>query len=69
MARAPEWLPAEKVAHLVYAASREEALAAAASPDVRARWVYVTSGTLPNPWRTVPDYFEEEEALLEGCAA
>ena len=34
-----------------------------------ARWVYVTSGTLPNPWQTVPDYFEEEEALLEGCAA
>jgi hypothetical protein len=69
LARTPAWLrrvPSERIAHLVYAASREQALAAAESP-LAAGWLYVTSGELPNPWRTVPDYLEDTEAALRIC--
>lgn len=34
-----------------------------------AGYVYIISGTLPNPWQTVPDYLEEEEALLAARAS
>jgi hypothetical protein len=68
--RTPDWLrqlsPARS-AHLVYAASRQQALSIANSP-LAAGWLYVTSGTLPNPWRTVPDYLREEEAALRNCS-
>ena len=68
--RTPDWLkrlPPARIAHLVYAASRRQALAAAKAPN-GAGWLYITSGGLPNPWRTVPDYLKEEEAALRNCA-
>jgi len=70
LARTPAWLdtvPPGRIAHLIYGASREQAVAAVGAAS-RAGYVYLTSGTLPNPWQTVPDYLEEEEALLAACA-
>lgn len=67
--RTPKWLqrlPPDRIAHLVYGASRQQALAAAKAP-LGAGWVYVTSGGLPDPWRTVPDYLQDEEAALRSC--
>jgi hypothetical protein len=56
----------ERSAHLVYGASREQALRALASTPP-ARYVYLTSGTQPHPWGTVPDYFAQELSALEDC--
>ena len=56
----------ERAAHLVYGASREQALHVLSAPP-SARYVYVTSGTLPHPWGGVPDYFGQELAALGGC--
>jgi hypothetical protein len=69
LARAPDWLaalPADRIAHLLYAATREQAMTAVGA-GAHAGYVYVTSGTLPNPWLTVPDYLDEEESLLAAC--
>jgi hypothetical protein len=66
----PDWVrdqPPGRVAHLVYDASREQALAAASHPQ-QAGYVYATSGSMPDPWRTVPSYLHEEEHALEVCA-
>jgi hypothetical protein len=66
----PDWMrdqPPGRVAHLVYDASREQALAAASHPQ-QAGYVYATSGSMPDPWRTVPSYLHEEEHALEVCA-
>lgn len=63
----PEWLSRiapERIAHLIYGASRAQALAALRHPS--AGYVYATSGTLPNPWRTLPAYLAEEVAA-GGC--
>ena len=47
-------------------ASRDQAMAAV--QDVReAGYLYVTSGVLPDPWRTLPSYLREEERALETC--
>jgi len=64
--RPPDDIEAERSAHLVYGASREQALRALSSTPT-ARYVYLTSGTLPHPWGTVPDYFAQELSALEGC--
>jgi hypothetical protein len=64
----PEWtraLPPDRVAHLVYGASRDEALTAVRRP-AGAGYVYVTSGSPPNPWRTLPSYLYEQEEVLRG---
>jgi hypothetical protein len=53
-----------RVAHLIYDASRAQALAALGNPS--AGYVYATSGTLPDPWRTLPAYLAEEVAA-GGC--
>jgi hypothetical protein len=66
----PEWVrdqPPERVAHLVYGASRRQAMATVRHPQ-KAGYVYVTSGSLPDPWRTVPSYLREEERGLEACS-
>jgi hypothetical protein len=66
----PAWVrrePPERVAHLVYGASRDEALTAVRNPG-SAGFVYVTSGSLPDPWRTLPSYLREEEETLEACS-
>jgi hypothetical protein len=56
----------ERSAHLIYGATREQALRVL-SATAAARYVYVTSGTLPHPWGGVPDYFAQELAALGGC--
>jgi len=71
LAQAPDWLadiPADRTAHLVYAASLTEArsLLASAGPDLH---LYVTSGTPPDPWGSPPPYLREEaERRSQGCA-
>jgi spherulation-specific family 4 protein len=68
--RMPGWLarqPSERVAHLVYGASREQALTAVRNP-ARVGYVYATSGSLPDPWRTLPSYLHEEEEALAACS-
>jgi hypothetical protein len=65
----PDWLsdvPRRKVAHLVYDASRDQALRAVTEGS--AGFVYATSETLPNPWSELPAYLDELEARLAGCA-
>jgi hypothetical protein len=67
LAAAPAWLEdiaPERIAHLVYGATREDAMAVVGA-NARAGYVYATSGALPNPWKTVPDYFDAEEDMLE----
>jgi hypothetical protein len=66
----PDWVraqPPERVAHLVYGASRRQAMATVEHPQ-KAGYVYVTSGSMPDPWRTVPPYLHEEERALEACS-
>ena len=68
--RMPPWLrdePPDRVAHLIYGATRHEARGIMTNP-ASAGYVYATSGTLPDPWRTVPPYLNDEEHALEGCA-
>jgi hypothetical protein len=65
----PGWLdrlPPGRTAHLVYGATREQALALARSRDPRVR-VYATSGTLPDPWGRLPEFADTELAALGGC--
>jgi hypothetical protein len=62
LAQAPAWLrdvPAQRIAHLVYAASAAQArsIFAATPRDVH---LYVTSGAPPDPWGTPPPYLREE---------
>jgi hypothetical protein len=64
----PDWLRAlrpDRVAHLVYGATRAQAIDAVGG--AAAGYVYATSGVLPNPWRTVPAYLHEEEEVLASC--
>lgn len=66
-ARMPAWLervPAERIGHLVYAASHRQALTAATAAGVHAGYLYLTSGALPDPWRALPPYLDDEEARL-----
>lgn len=68
--RTPDWVsrqPPQRVAHLVYGASRDQALAAVEHPEA-AGYLYVTSGSPPDPWRTLPPYLLEEEKALAACA-
>jgi hypothetical protein len=70
MEATPDWVrdqPPGRVAHLVYDASRQQAMAAVSHPQ-QAGYVYATSGSMPDPWRTVPSYLHEEEHALEVCA-
>jgi hypothetical protein len=68
--RMPAWLqqiPRERIAHLVYDSSRQEAIEAVEAVD-HVGYIYVTSGSLPNPWRTLPTYLQEEEDLIGACS-
>jgi hypothetical protein len=68
MAAMPDWLRRERpdrVAHLVYGATRDEALDAVT--DSAAGYLYVTSGAMPNPWRSLPAYLGDEEEALAAC--
>jgi hypothetical protein len=64
----PDWLARmgpDRVAHLIYGATRAEALAAVA--DAAAGYVYVTSGAMPNPWRSLAPYLGDQEEALAAC--
>jgi hypothetical protein len=65
MSAATAGVPRRKVAHLVYDASREQAMRAVS--DGPAGFVYATSASLPNPWSTLPPYLDELEAGLSAC--
>jgi hypothetical protein len=70
LGRMPGWVrdePADRIAHLVYGASREQALSVVRGSD-GAGYVYLTSGSPPNPWRTLPSYLRAEEQGLEACS-
>jgi spherulation-specific family 4 protein len=63
--RMPAWLrdePPDRVAHLVYGATRDQAREIVTNP-ARAGYVYATSGTLPDPWQSLPPYMNDEEAI------
>ena len=65
----PDWvraLPYARVAHLLYGADEQQALEAAGLGA--AGRFYATSGTLPNPWSTQPDYLGALEARLAQCS-
>jgi hypothetical protein len=68
--KAPRWLeeiPRERIAHLLYGAAREPALEAV-DLGARAGFLYVTDGSLPHPWGSIPPYLgEQETALAEPC--
>lgn len=64
VARMPGWtraLAPARVAHLVHGATREQALDVLRT-GAGAGYVYVTSGTAPNPWATLPPYLDELRA-------
>jgi hypothetical protein len=64
----PAWvqeLPRGHIAHLIYGASREQALQAVGL-RAHARYVYATAGSPPHPW-SLPDYLGDEEAALGTC--
>jgi hypothetical protein len=68
LANMPDWLrrlPASRSAHLIYGASGEQALHAIGQDS--AGYVYATTGSLPDPWSTLPTYLGRFEAQLEGC--
>jgi spherulation-specific family 4 protein len=68
VARAPSWLqgiPAGRIAHLIYGASREQALGAIGLA-AHAGYLYATTGSPPHPW-SVPAYADETEALIARC--
>jgi hypothetical protein len=68
MAATPDWLRRmrpDRIAHLVYGATRAEALDVVA--DSGAGYVYVTSGAMPNPWRSLPSYLGDQEEALAAC--
>jgi hypothetical protein len=64
----PAWVRAlarARVAHLLYGASESQATSAA---RLRAAgYFYATSGTLPDPWTTLPPYLEDLEGQ-GGCS-
>jgi Spherulation-specific family 4 len=64
----PRWtrkVPRRKIAHLLYDATRAQALDAVTAGS--AGYVYATSASLPDPWSTLPPYLDELEARLAGC--
>ena len=61
LASEPGWVRDERTAHLVYAASREQADALFAAP-ARSTSLYVTSGVQPNPWGDPPPYLQDERS-------
>jgi spherulation-specific family 4 protein len=68
LSETPAWVeeePRGRIAHLIYGASREQALAAVRRRP-HAQYVYAAAGSPPHPW-SLPDYLDEEEALLDAC--
>jgi hypothetical protein len=68
--RMPAWLgdlPPDRIAHLIHGAPAEQ-MRGVLAQDPGAGYVYVTSGTMPDPWSALPDYLAEEEARLAACS-
>jgi hypothetical protein len=67
MRETPRWLRRHHAhaAHLIYDATRADASNALES--AAADYVYATSGTLPNPWQTLPPYLDDEVEALAAC--
>ncbi len=68
---AARWMrryPPERFWHLIYGAPTVKAMRRAITLNKRrrARWLYVTPDTLPNPWATLPidPYWSEERVAL-----
>lgn len=68
---AARWMrryPPERFWHLIHSTPTIKAMrrAITLSKRRRARWLYVTSGTLPNPWSTLPTdpYWSDELAAI-----
>jgi hypothetical protein len=64
----PRWtrrMAPGRIAHLVYGASRDQALDLVGGGPA-AGYLYVTSGALPNPWGTVPPYLREQDEALRA---
>jgi hypothetical protein len=61
----PAWVDPERSAHLVYGASRAQALELLASIP-GASHVYVTDGRLPNPWAPLSRHLRELERALDA---
>lgn len=57
--------PDRDVAHLVFGATDDEARSAAAAR--RARYVYVSEASLPNPWRRIASTLDAQRRLLARC--
>jgi spherulation-specific family 4 protein len=69
-AAAPAWLsdiPRDEIAHLVYGASVQQ-MRTIVRQDTGAGYLYVTPGTLPDPWQAFAPYLNEEEGLLARCS-
>ena len=73
-ARFPVWtadLPPERLWHLVHGVGDVPSLRAVLTDAVRHRAgvVFVTDATMPNPWGTLPAYWEDELRLVGRRAA
>jgi hypothetical protein len=67
----PGWVPGDpdKFWHIVYDVSEHQVADVIAESQTRhAGYVYVTDGTLPNPYDTVPTYWRGEQAYVAGGA-
>ena len=64
----PAWMqawPQDRFLHLVHNVPAWDAQRVTAlTRERRAGWVYVTDDVLPNPWDTLPSYFESERSWL-----
>ncbi|MEY2534735.1 MAG: hypothetical protein QOF29_2645 [bacterium] len=68
VAEIPDWLrrlTPGRSAHLIYDASEEQALRAIDQDS--AGYVFATTGSLPDPWSSLPPYLDDFEARLEAC--
>jgi len=66
----PSWMPAnspERFCHFIDAVPATDVSAALSRAIGNgAGWVFVTSGTDPNPWGALPSYFDQELAALRA---
>lgn len=70
--RFPPWtghVSPEKTWHLIYgaASAREMRHALRLAGERHASRVYVTNGSMPNPWDRLPPYWSEQQQLLSRC--
>lgn len=58
---------ADRIWHLVYDAPTPTEMqnAVRLSKQRRTGWIYVTSGTMPNPWNALPSYWNEELSAVQ----